>query len=102
MSQPIPSSVFQDQPSEEINTLPSPSDAVFDGEVLDLHQLPAPVSDEEQAVHAAARTKFAVLADMIERQGRGEAVNSDDFRIAESDATELLLAYKRLLTQRVG
>ena len=76
-------------------------DEIFDGAVLDLEQLPAPMTEHEHAVHSAARTKFSVLADLLERQDRGETVPVDEMHVAESDATELLLAYKRLLSRRV-
>jgi type II secretory pathway predicted ATPase ExeA len=74
---------------------------IFDGAVLDLEQLPAPMTEHEHAVHSVARAEFAVLADLLQRQDRGETVPVDEMHVAESDATELLLAYKRLLSRRV-
>lgn len=96
MLKPTLAHLFEDGPPGEPNTLPSAPDEAFDSDVLDLDQLPGPITDEEHAVHAAARAKFRALGDLLDDSSAALA----DLRIAESAALGLLFAYKRLLAQR--
>lgn len=99
MSQPA--SPFDDQPVAP-TTASAVDDSAFDSGVLDLDALPAPATDAECQVHATARAAFARLAEVLGRKEAGEPLAPNDLQIAESDATESLLAYKRLLAARAG
>jgi len=87
---------------EHAGAFPGLHEGVLDPEVLDLHTLPPPKTETEHQVHAAARAAFAGLADLLAHQEAGEAISLDALRVMETDATEYLLAYKRLLVARVS
>ena len=90
------------QPTVDAGVMPSLPDGVLDPEALDLHTLPPPETEEEHRVHAAARASLAELGDALARQEAGESVSLDTVRLMETEATEYLLAYKRLLATRAS
>ena len=99
---PPPPESSEHQPTVDAGAMPSLLDGVLDPEVLDLHTLPPPLTAEEHRVHTAARASLAALADVLARQEAGESVSLDTVRLMETEATEYLLAYKRLLATRAS